>query len=76
MDQQFDAGQIIFRSEEKSRFLHLIVSGEVILEEDTGDQVIPVYTLRDGDAMGWSALTADAVTHFQARAVTPVSTVA
>jgi hydrogenase maturation protease len=76
VDQQFDAGQIIFRSEEKSRFLHLIVSGEVILEEDTGDQVIPVYTLRDGDAMGWSALTADAVTHFQARAVTPVSTVA
>ena len=42
----------------------------MILEEDTGDQVIPVYTLRDGDAMGWSALTADAVTHSGA-GVTP-----
>jgi len=75
-DHQFEAGQIVFRSGEKSRFLHLIVSGEVILEEDTGPKVVPVYSLHAGEAMGWSALTSDAVTHFQARANTQVSTVA
>jgi CRP-like cAMP-binding protein len=75
-DRQFEAGQVVFRSGEKSRFLHLIVSGDVTLEEDTGAKVVPVYDLHAGDAMGWSALTSDAVTHFQARAVTQVSTVA
>lgn len=76
VDQQFEPGQMIFRSGEKSRFLHLIVSGDVILEEDTGEKAVPVYTLHSGDAMGWSALTTDAVTHFQARALSPVTTVA
>jgi hydrogenase maturation factor len=75
-DRQFEAGQIVFRAGEKSRFLHLIVSGDVTLEEDTGAKVVPVYDLHAGDAMGWSALTSDAVTHFQARALTQVSTVA
>lgn len=76
LDRQFEPGQIIFRSAEKSRFLHLIVSGDVTLEEDTGVKVVPVYNLQAGDAMGWSALTPGAVTHFQARANTQVSTVA
>ena len=75
-DCQFEAGQIVFRSGEKSRFLHLIVSGDVTLEEDTGAKVAPVYDLHAGDAMGWSALTTGAVTHFRARAITRVSTVA
>jgi len=35
-----------------------------------------VQTLHPGEAMGWSALTSDAHTHFQARALTPVTTVA
>jgi CRP/FNR family cyclic AMP-dependent transcriptional regulator len=76
LDWLFEAGQIIFRSGEKSLFLHLIVSGDVTLEEDTGAKVVPVYNLHAGDAMGWSAVTSDAVTHFQARANTQVSTVA
>ncbi len=76
LDQQFEAGQIVFHSNEKSRFLHLIVSGDVMLEEDTGAKVVPVYALHAGDAMGWSALISDAVTHFQARALSQVSTVA
>jgi hydrogenase maturation factor len=76
MDRQFEAGQVIFHSGEKSRFLHLIVSGNVTLEEDTGTKVVPIYNLHAGDAMGWSALTSGAVTHFQARADTQVSTVA
>jgi CRP/FNR family transcriptional regulator, cyclic AMP receptor protein len=75
-DWQFEAGQIIFYSGEKSHFLHLIVSGDVTLEEGTGTKFIPVYDLHAGDAMGWSALTSDAVRHFHARAVTQVSTVA
>lgn len=76
LERQFDDGQIIFHSGERSLFLHLIVSGEVALEEDTGDRLVPFQTLHAGDAMGWSALKARAQTHFQARALTLVSTVA
>lgn len=75
-DRQFEAGQIIFHSGEKSRYLHLIVSGDVTLEEDTGAKAVPIYHLHAGDAMGWSTLTSTAVTHFQARADTQVSTIA
>ncbi len=60
----------------KSSFLHLIVSGEVALEMDINGQAVRVQTLRAGEAMGWSALAADSLTHFQARALSPVSTVA
>jgi CRP-like cAMP-binding protein len=73
---QFAAGQIIFHSGDKSLFLHLIVSGDVVLEEDRGDRPVHVQTLHAGDAMGWSALTAEARRHFQARALSRVSTVA
>ena len=75
-DKQFAAGTVIFQSGDKSLFLHLIVSGDVALEEDTGDQPVRVQSLHAGDAMGWSALTAEARTHFRARALSPVSTVA
>lgn len=75
-DKSFSAGEIIFRADEKSLFLHLIVSGDVALEEVSGHQAVTVQTLHAGDAMGWSALTADARTHFQARALTPVATIA
>jgi CRP/FNR family transcriptional regulator, cyclic AMP receptor protein len=74
-EQQFVPGQIVFRSGDKSSSLHLIVSGDVALEEVTGEP-IAVQTLRAGDAMGWSALTGDGRTHFQARAISPLSTVA
>jgi CRP-like cAMP-binding protein len=75
-EQQFDAGQVIFQEGDKSSFLHLIVSGEVALEMVTAGQTTRVKTLRAGEAMGWSALTIGCQTHFQARALTPVSTVA
>jgi CRP-like cAMP-binding protein len=75
-DQQYEPGQIIFHAGENSAFLHLIVSGEVVLEEDMGDTVLSVYNLCPGDAMGWSSLTREARTHFQARAVSHVSTLA
>jgi hydrogenase maturation factor len=76
LDCRFAAGQIVFHAGEKSHFLHLIVSGDVTLEVNVGAKVVPVFTLHAGDAMGWSAITSEAVTHFQALAVTPVSTVA
>jgi len=68
-EQQFEAG-------EKSLFLHVIVSGDVVLEQGNGAWPVEIQTLHAGEAMGWSALGWDAVTHFQARAVTPLSTVA
>jgi CRP/FNR family transcriptional regulator, cyclic AMP receptor protein len=75
-DKRFAAGQIIFHAGENSLFLHLIVSGDVALEELTGDRPVHVQTLHAGDAMGWSALMAAARTHFQARALSRVSTIA
>jgi CRP/FNR family cyclic AMP-dependent transcriptional regulator len=79
-DAQFNAGQVIFRAGDKSRFLHLIVAGDVALEDPSGDQpgvhLIHVQTLHAGDATGWSALTPDSRTRFQARALSHVSTVA
>jgi hydrogenase maturation factor len=75
-EQRFAAGDIVFRAGEKSLFLHLIVSGDVVLEQGNGAWPVEIQTLHAGDAMGWSALGSDAVTHFQARAVTPLATVA
>jgi len=72
----FAAGEIIFHAGDRSRSLHLIASGEVALEEVSGAQPVQVQTLHAGDAMGWSALTPGARTHFQARALTRVCTVA
>jgi CRP/FNR family cyclic AMP-dependent transcriptional regulator len=75
-EQRFEAGQTIFHSGEKSSFLHLIVSGDVVLQQVKQDRQIAIQTLHAGDAMGWSALTSMAQTHFQARALSPVCTIA
>jgi CRP/FNR family cyclic AMP-dependent transcriptional regulator len=75
-DKQFDEDDIIFHYGDQSLFLHLIVSGEVALEEVSGAQPVQVQALHAGDAMGWSALTPGARTHFQARALSPVRTLA
>jgi CRP/FNR family cyclic AMP-dependent transcriptional regulator len=75
-DRQFAAGQIIFQEGDRSSSLHLIVSGEVVLEIVVRGQIVRVKTLYAGEAMGWSALTVGCQTHFQARALTPVSTIA
>jgi hydrogenase assembly chaperone HypC/HupF len=72
----FAAGDIIFHAGDRSRSLHLIAAGEVALEEVSGQQAVEVQTLHAGDAMGWSALTPGARTHFQARALSRVCTVA
>jgi CRP/FNR family transcriptional regulator, cyclic AMP receptor protein len=73
-ERQYKDGQSIFRGGDKPSFLHLIVSGEVALE-GVGGLPVHVQTIQVGEAMGWSALTAGAHTHFQAQALWPVSTV-
>ena len=75
-DCSFASGEILFREGDKSSFFHLIVSGEVALEETAGKHPVLVQTLNPGDAMGWSALTEGSLTHFQARALSPLKTVA
>jgi len=75
-DKEFGAGQIIFPAGVTSSFLHLIVSGDVVLEAVTDGDGQPVQTLHAGDAMGWSAILGESLTHFQARALTQVSSVA
>jgi CRP-like cAMP-binding protein len=76
VDKQYATGEIIFPSGSTSLFLHLIVTGDVALEAVTDERKLQVQTLRAGDAMGWSAITGDGLTHFQARALSPVSTIA
>lgn len=75
-DRQFDAGQVIFLEGDKSLFFYLIVSGEVDLEDVSGSRPVRVQTLEAGDAMGWSSLTENSRTHFQSRALSPVSAIA
>ena len=75
-DRQYSKGDIIFPSGATSSFLHLIVSGDVALEAVTDGLKYEVQTLHAGDAMGWSAITGDSLTHFQARALSPLTTVA
>ncbi len=75
-EKEYNTGSLIFREGDKSSFLHLIVSGEVALEMMIDGQAVRVQTLQAGEAMGWSALSAESHTHFQARALSPISTVA
>ena len=73
---QYFTGQIIVREGDQSPYFHLIVSGDVALEHLTPNKAVLVQTLHHTDAMGWSALMDDARAHFQARALSAVSTVA
>src|SRR6476646_5169520 len=72
----FEQDEIIFGEGEKSERLFLIASGKIALEIVAGGRRITVQTLGAGDAMGWSALTDTATTHFQARALSRVQTIA
>ena len=75
-ERNYEQDQLIFPEGVKSEFLYLIASGNVALEILAGGQRIELQTLGPGDAMGWSALTANATTHFQARALSRVQSIA
>lgn len=75
-EKQYTTGQVVFRIGDQSSHFHLIVSGDVALEQISSSEPLRVQTLHHGDAMGWSALTTDARAHFQARALSAVTTVA
>jgi CRP-like cAMP-binding protein len=75
-ERQYEKDEIIFREGDKSAYLSLIVSGEVVLEKVAGDEVVRIQTLRPGEAMGWSALTTDGHAQFRARALSPVEAIA
>lgn len=72
----FEENEIIFTEGAGSERLFLIASGRIALETTAGTQKIVIQTLGAGDTMGWSALTETATTHFQARALTRVQTIA
>lgn len=72
---EYPAGSTVFREDDRSVYLHLIVSGTVALELSVGQGSLAVQTLYGGDAVGWSALTTESRTHFQALALTNVRTV-
>jgi CRP/FNR family cyclic AMP-dependent transcriptional regulator len=76
VEQHFDIGQLVFREGDQSSFLYLIVSGDIALEMIIEGKPVRVQTLHAGEAMGWSALSAASTTHFQTRALTPVSAIA
>lgn len=73
---RFGQDDIMFGEGAKSERLFLIMSGRVALEIVAVGRGIVVQTLGAGDAMGWSALTETARTHFQARALSPVQAIA
>jgi CRP/FNR family transcriptional regulator, cyclic AMP receptor protein len=72
----FDSDQVIFDEDQRSQDLYLILSGKVALEVTTAGRQITIQTLNAGDVMGWSALTSDARTHFRARTLSAVETLA
>ena len=75
-DAAFQRGDMIFREGVSSEKLYLIVSGSVALETLVDGHPVHVQTLAAGDALGWSAFFETSKTHFQARAMTPVSAIA
>jgi CRP-like cAMP-binding protein len=72
----FEENEIIFPEGAKSEYLFLIASGRIALETTAGGRRIVIQTLDAGDTMGWSAIADKTTTHFQARALTRVQTIA
>ncbi len=75
-DALFNRDQIIFREGAKSEYLYLIIAGTVAVEAIVAGRPVRIQTLNAGEELGWSALSESGHTHFQARAVSQVSTIA
>ncbi|MBV8068891.1 MAG: Crp/Fnr family transcriptional regulator [Acidobacteriaceae bacterium] len=72
----FEPDEVLFGEGARSEFLYLIAKGRIALETVSAGAPIIIQTLTEGDAMGWSALTKSGKTHFQARAISSVQTIA
>jgi len=69
-EEQFHAGQIIFREGDPANRFYLIESGSVAVEAAAATcGVVRVQTLSAGDVLGWSWLFPPFAWHFQARAL-------
>ena len=74
---QFAAGDYIFRAGGAARATYLLRDGRVVLEvRQPGRPVEPVETLEAGDVLGFSWLFPSGRWLFDARAATPVATLA
>jgi CRP-like cAMP-binding protein len=70
LEVHFDAGDFIFREGEEAGCFYIILHGRIALEiYGTGRGRIPITTLHDGDALGWSWLFLPYRWHFDARAL-------
>lgn len=74
-ESHFQKGELLFREGDHSRYLHLIVSGNVSLGMMAGDRLVTVQIAKPGETVGWSAMSLNGRTHFQARALSDVQTV-
>ena len=72
----FDEGQVIFHEGDDYSVFYLLGEGRVALEIEVPGNVLRVQTLNAGDEFDWSALLPHAGKHFQARALTSVTTLA
>ena len=72
---EFTAGQVIFRKGETANRFYLIERGKVALESSTGDRVVKIDEVGDGDLLGWSWIFPPYVWHFDARAIEPTTAI-
>jgi CRP-like cAMP-binding protein len=75
-EEQFKAGEMLFREGEPANQFYLIESGRVALEtHDLRDGTTPVQNVGAGEVVGWSWLFSPFAWHFQARAVEPTTAI-
>lgn len=75
-EQQFGAGEILFREGQPANRLYLIEEGEVALQTYVpGKGDVAMATIPAGQLLGWSWLVPPYVWHFQAQAVKPTRAV-
>lgn len=67
----FQEDQTIFRADERSEYLYLLVSGYVCVEIKSPVYSVCVQSLGPGEAFGWSSVLDQHYTVFQVRAVQP-----
>ncbi|HZS88069.1 MAG TPA: cyclic nucleotide-binding domain-containing protein [Chloroflexota bacterium] len=67
-DVRFPAGEFVFREGEEAGLFYIITRGRIALEiYGPGRGPIPIATLHEGDALGWSWLFPPYRWHFDAR---------